>query len=103
MSKNNKNLNYKLFNSVLFEKYSGFNKQKRGFIKSYYRSTVIHEIFIGFLFFVHNGQNFKPVEITDEMVGHKFGEFSTTRFCNHNLKKKNLKKSLKNKWEEKHL
>ena len=50
MSKNNKNLNYKLFYNVLFEKYSGINKQKRGFIKSYYRSAIIHETFIGFLF-----------------------------------------------------
>jgi ribosomal protein S19 len=92
MSKNNKNLSYKLFHNVLFEKYSGINKQKRGFIKSYYRSAIIHETFIGFLFFVYNGQNFKPVEITDEMVGHKFGEFSNTRFSNHNLKKKKSKK-----------
>lgn len=97
MSKNNKNLNYKLFNNVLFENYSGFNKQKRGFIKSYCRSAVIHETFIGFLFFVHNGQTFKPVEIIDEMIGHKFGEFSNTRFCNHNLKKKKKSKKVSKK------
>jgi small subunit ribosomal protein S19 len=92
MRKNNKDLKYKLFKNVLFEEYHGFNKQKKGFIKSYYRSATIHETFIGFLFFVHNGQSFKPVEITDEMVGHKFGEFSVTRISKHNIKKKKSKK-----------
>lgn len=92
MGKNNKDLRYKLFKDVLFENYSGYNKQKRGFIKTYLRSATIHESFIGFLFFVHNGQGYKPVEITDEMVGHKFGEFSMTRISKHNLKKKKAKK-----------
>jgi len=92
MSKNNQDLRYKLFKNVLFEEYTGYNKQKRGFIKSYLRSATIHETFIGFLFFIHNGQTFKPVEITDEMVGHKFGEFSVTRISRHNIKKKKTKK-----------
>jgi small subunit ribosomal protein S19 len=92
MRKNNKNLKHKLFKKVLFEEYSGYNKQKRGFIKSYDRSAIIHEVFIGLLFFIHNGKTFKPVEITDEMVGHKFGEFSMTRICKHNLNKKKSKK-----------
>lgn len=92
MRKNNKNLEYKIFKKILFEEYTGYNKKKRGFIKSYCRSATIHETFIGFLFFVHNGQSFKPVEITDEMVGHKFGEFSMTRISKHNIKKKKSKK-----------
>jgi small subunit ribosomal protein S19 len=92
MRKNNKNLEHKVFKKILFEEYTGYNKQKRGFIKSYFRSATIHETFIGFLFFVHNGQSFKPVEITDEMVGHKFGEFSMTRISKHNIKKKKSKK-----------
>lgn len=92
MRKNKKDLRYKIFKKVLFEEYCGFNKQKRGFIKSYCRSATIHETFIGFLFFIHNGQTFKPVEIVDEMVGHKFGEFSMTRISKHNLKKKKSKK-----------
>jgi small subunit ribosomal protein S19 len=95
MRKNNKNLNHILFQKALFENYTGFNKQKRGFIKSYCRSATIHEVFIGFLFFIHNGQTFKPVEITDEMVGHKFGEFSMTRVSKHKLKKKTSKKTSK--------
>ncbi len=42
------------------------------------RSTIIPE-FIGFTFAVHNGRKFIPVYVTDNMVGHKLGEFSPTR------------------------
>jgi small subunit ribosomal protein S19 len=42
------------------------------------RSTVIPE-FIGFTFAVHNGKKFIPVYVTENMVGHKLGEFSPTR------------------------
>ncbi|MDA8086598.1 MAG: 30S ribosomal protein S19 [Nitrospiraceae bacterium] len=42
------------------------------------RSTIIPE-FIGFTFAVHNGRKFVPVYVTDNMVGHKLGEFAPTR------------------------
>jgi small subunit ribosomal protein S19 len=42
------------------------------------RSTVVPE-FVGFTFLVHNGKIFNKVFITEEMVGHKLGEFSMTR------------------------
>ena len=42
------------------------------------RSTIIPE-FVGFSFAVHNGKRFIPVFITENMVGHKLGEFSPTR------------------------
>ncbi len=42
------------------------------------RSTIIPE-FVGFTFSVHNGKNFISVYITEDMVGHKLGEFSPTR------------------------
>ncbi|MDA8168613.1 MAG: 30S ribosomal protein S19 [Nitrospiraceae bacterium] len=42
------------------------------------RSTIIPE-FIGMTFAVHNGRKFIPVYVTDNMVGHKLGEFSPTR------------------------
>ena len=42
------------------------------------RSTVIPE-FIGYTFLVHNGNKFIPVFVTENMVGHKLGEFSPTR------------------------
>ena len=42
------------------------------------RSTILPE-FIGLTFAVHNGKKFVPVYVTDQMVGHKLGEFSPTR------------------------
>jgi len=42
------------------------------------RSTVIPEM-VGLTFAVHNGKKFIPVFVTENMVGHKFGEFSPTR------------------------
>jgi small subunit ribosomal protein S19 len=42
------------------------------------RSTIIPEM-IGMTFAVHNGKKFIPVYVTDQMVGHKLGEFSPTR------------------------
>ena len=41
--------------------------------------------FVGLNFTVHNGKNFLPVYVTENMVGHKLGEFSATRsFKSHN-------------------
>ncbi len=42
------------------------------------RSTIVPE-FIGYTFAVHNGMKFIPVYVTENMVGHKLGEFSLTR------------------------
>jgi len=42
------------------------------------RSTIVPE-FIGLTFAVHNGKKFIPVYVTDNMIGHKLGEFSLTR------------------------
>lgn len=42
------------------------------------RSTILPE-FVGFTFSVHNGKSFIPVFVTENMVGHKLGEFSPTR------------------------
>jgi len=42
------------------------------------RSTVLPQ-FVGLTFGVHNGQKFIPVLVTENMIGHKFGEFSPTR------------------------
>jgi len=42
------------------------------------RSTVVPE-FVGLTFSIHNGKNFVPVFITENMVGHKLGEFAATR------------------------
>jgi small subunit ribosomal protein S19 len=56
------------------------------------RSTIIPE-FVGLTFNVHNGRKFLPVFVTENMVGHKLGEFSPTRtFHGHSGEKKIEKK-----------
>ncbi|MDC3110938.1 MAG: 30S ribosomal protein S19 [Candidatus Pelagibacterales bacterium] len=55
------------------------------------RSTILPE-FIGLSFAVHNGKKFIPVNVTEDMVGHKLGEFSPTRtFFGHTADKKTKK------------
>ena len=55
------------------------------------RSTIIPE-FVGLTFAVHNGKKFIPVYVTDQMIGHKLGEFSLTRtFKGHSSGKKKEK------------
>jgi small subunit ribosomal protein S19 len=48
-------------------------------IKTWSRRSVILPEFIGYTFAVHNGRKFIPVYVTENMVGHKLGEFSPTR------------------------
>ena len=48
-------------------------------IKTWARRSTIPPEFVGFTFAVHNGKKFIPVYITDQMVGHKLGEFAATR------------------------
>jgi len=56
------------------------------------RSTILPQ-FVGLTFGVYNGKKFIPVMVTDEMIGHKFGEFSPTRtFVGHGGDKKAVKK-----------
>jgi small subunit ribosomal protein S19 len=53
-------------------------------IKTWSRGSVITPEMIGFSFGVHNGREFILVKVTEEMVGHKLGEFSpTTKFSRH--------------------
>jgi len=53
-------------------------------IKTWYRSSTITPEMVGFVFAVHNGKNFISVEVGEDMVGHKLGEFSLTRkFVKH--------------------
>ena len=48
-------------------------------IKTWSRRSTISPEFVGLTFAVHNGNKFIPVYVTENMVGHKFGEFSPTR------------------------
>ena len=53
-------------------------------IKTYSRDSVIIPQMIGFVFAVHNGKTFINVEVREEMVGHRLGEFAPTRkFIKH--------------------
>ena len=58
-------------------------------IKTWSRRSTILPQFVGLTFAVHNGQKFVPVLVTENMVGHKLGEFSPTRtFHGHSGDKK---------------
>lgn len=61
---------------------------KKKVIKTWSRSSMITPDFIGLTIAVHNGKQFIPVYVTENMVGHKLGEFAPTRtFRGHPLKK----------------
>ena len=58
-------------------------------IKTWSRRSMISPEFVGLTFHVHNGKLFVPVFITENMVGHRLGEFSPTRkFTGHSADKK---------------
>ena len=53
-------------------------------IKTWSRKSTIIPEFVGYSFLIYNGKKFIPIKISDEMVGHKLGEFSPTRtFSGH--------------------
>jgi len=52
---------------------------KKEVIKTWSRRSTIFPDYVGHTFAVHNGKEFIPVYITEDMVGHKLGEFSPTR------------------------
>ena len=53
--------------------------QRKDVIKTWSRRSTILPQFVGLTFGVYNGQKHIPVSVNEEMVGHKFGEFSPTR------------------------
>jgi small subunit ribosomal protein S19 len=60
----------------------------KGVIKTWSRRSTILPEMVGLTFAVHNGKKFNAVFVTENMVGHKFGEFSITRtFHGHSGKK----------------
>ncbi|MBN2190337.1 MAG: 30S ribosomal protein S19 [Candidatus Aureabacteria bacterium] len=65
----------KLMDKVVKAKKTGDRKP----IKTWSRRSVIAPDFVGVTFSVHNGKKFLPVFITENMVGHKLGEFAPTR------------------------
>jgi len=70
--------------------------QSRKIIKTWSRRSVILPEFVGLTFAVHNGKKFLPVFVTEDMVGHKLGEFAPTRvFFGHAGDKKTKLKGAK--------
>jgi len=62
-------------------------------VKTWSRRSTIFPEFVGLTFAVHNGRKFIPVFVTENMVGHKLGEFSPTRtYYGHGADKKSKKK-----------
>ncbi len=71
-------------------------QQSRKIIKTWSRRSTILPEFVGLTFAVHNGKKFLPVFVTEDMVGHKLGEFAPTRtFYSHSGDKKTKLKGKK--------
>jgi small subunit ribosomal protein S19 len=67
-------------NHKLMKKVSALNESReKKVIKTWSRASTITPDFVGHTIAVHNGKNFIPVYVTENMVGHKFGEFAPTR------------------------
>jgi small subunit ribosomal protein S19 len=68
-------IHYKLERRVLEQSAS----KKAASIKTWSRASMISPEFVGLTILVHNGNKFIPVYVTENMVGHKLGEFAPTR------------------------
>jgi small subunit ribosomal protein S19 len=61
-------------------------ENKKEVVKTWSRRSTIFPDFVGHTFAVHNGKEFIPVYVTEEMVGHKLGEFAPTRTFKGHIK-----------------
>lgn len=68
-------IHYKLEKKVL----ASVESKKKAVIKTWSRASMISPEFVGQTIAVHNGRTFVPVYVTENMVGHKLGEFAPTR------------------------
>ena len=68
-----------VFHRLLEKVLASKDAKKKGVIKTWSRASMISPDYVGHTFAVHNGNKFIPVYVTENMVGHKFGEFSPTR------------------------
>lgn len=68
-------IHYKLEHKVL----EAQQQHKKTTIKTWSRASMISPDFVGLTIAVHNGNKFIPVYVTENMVGHKLGEFAPTR------------------------
>jgi len=67
----------------LLKKVEKMKRSKKETIKTWSRRSIIIPDFVGYTFAVHNGKDFRHVYITEDMVGHRLGEFSPTRKFDH--------------------
>ena len=68
----------------VLKKIVGKEPLKSGVIKTWARASQIAPEFVGYTFLVHTGKNFDEVFVTEDMVGHRLGEFApTTKFIKH--------------------
>ena len=78
-----------VFHKLLDKVVKAKSSKKKSVIKTWSRSSMIIPDMVGETIAVHNGKTFIPVFVTENMVGHKLGEFSPTRsFKGHGGKKK---------------
>ena len=78
----------RLVKKVLMQKQNGDKNP----IKTWARASVITPDFVGHTMAVHNGNKFIPVYVTENMVGHKLGEFAPTRtYRGHSGNRKDVK------------
>ena len=76
---------------MLFGVFLSLETGKKDVIKTWSRSSTITPDFVGFTIAVHNGNKFIPVYVTENMVGHKLGEFAPTRTFRGHADKKGKK------------
>lgn len=82
----------------LLKKIEGKTPQKTGSIKTWARASMIAPEMVGFTFAVHTGKSFEDVLVSEEMVGHRLGEFAPTKkFLRHGGK---MQKELEQKKKE---
>jgi len=82
----------------LLKKISKIKSQDNVVIKTWSRDSQISPEMVGYTFGVHNGKDFVPVKVIEEMVGHRLGEFSLTRkFIRHGGK---IQKEIETKKKE---
>lgn len=67
---------------------NAIEKSDKKVIKTWSRRSTIFPEAIGLTFAVHNGRKFVPVYVTENMIGHKYGEFAPTRTFNGHAEKK---------------
>ena len=81
-------IHYKLEKRVIEAQES----QKKSTIKTWSRASMISPDFVGLTIAVHNGNKFIPVYVTENMVGHKLGEFAPTRIFRGHAGQKDIGK-----------